>query len=78
MPRAYVLINTEPDKMEAVAKDIRKLKGIIETSMVYGAYDIVVKIQTDSMVKLKEIVASQIRQMDSIRSSVTMIVIEDS
>jgi DNA-binding Lrp family transcriptional regulator len=76
MPSAYVLINTEPNKMELVAKEIRKLKGVIETSMVYGAYDIVTKIQTDSMLDLKESVASQIRQMESVRSSVTMIVIE--
>ncbi len=76
MPIAYVLINTEPEKMEEVAKQIKKIKGVIEASMVYGVYDIVAKIQTETMDRLKEIVASQIRRMESVRSSATMIVIE--
>ena len=76
MPIAYILINTEPEKMEEVAKEIRKIKGVIEASMVYGVYDIVAKIQTETMDRLKEIVASQIRRMESVRSSATMIVIE--
>ena len=76
MPIAYVLINTEPEKMEEVAAQIKKLKGVVEASMVYGVYDIVAKIQTETMDRLKEIVATQIRRMESVRSSATMIVIE--
>ena len=76
MPIAYILINTEPEKMEQVAKEIRKIKGVIEASMVYGVYDIVAKIQTETMDTLKEIVGSRIRRMESVRSSVTMIVME--
>ena len=76
MPIAYVLINTEPEKMEEVAREIKKIKGVVEASMVYGVYDIVAKIQTETMDRLKEIVASQIRRMESVRSSATMIVIE--
>ena len=76
MPIAYVLINTEPEKMEEVAGQIKKLKGVVEASMVYGVYDIVAKIQTETMDRLKEIVATQIRRMESVRSSATMIVIE--
>jgi DNA-binding Lrp family transcriptional regulator len=76
MPIAYVLVNTEPEKMEEVSKEIKKIKGVVESSMVYGVYDIVAKIQTETMDRLKEIVASQIRRMESVRSSATMIVIE--
>ena len=75
-PIAYVLINTEPKKMEEVTKEIRKIKGVAEAAMVYGVYDIVAKIQAETMDRLKEIVASQIRRMESVRSSTTMIVME--
>ena len=78
MPIAYLLVNTEPEKMEEVSKEIKKIKGVVESSMVYGVYDIVAKIQTETMDRLKEIVASQIRRMESVRSSATMIVIEGS
>ncbi len=72
MPTAYVLINTEPEKMEEVAKEIGKIEGVVEASMVYGVHDIVAKIQTETMEK----VSSQIRRMASVRGTQTMIVIE--
>jgi len=78
MPTAYVLINTEPEKMEEVVKDIRKIEGVKEVQMVYGVYDIVATVKTDTMDKLKEIVTWNIRRLESVRSTQTMIVIEGS
>jgi len=78
MPTAYVLINTEPEKMEKVVKDIRKIEGVKEAQMVYGVYDIVATVKTDTMDKLKEIVTWNIRRLESVRSTQTMIVIEGS
>jgi len=78
MPTAYVLINTEPEKMEEVVKDIRKIEGVKEAQMVYGVYDIVATVKTDTMDKLKEIVTWNIRRLESVRSTQTMIVIEGS
>ncbi len=78
MPTAYVLINTEPEKMEEVIKDIRKIEGVKEAQMVYGVYDIVATVKTDTMDKLKEIVTWNIRRLESVRSTQTMIVIEGS
>lgn len=78
MPTAYVLINTEPEKMEKVVKDVRKIEGVKEAQMVYGVYDIVATIKTDTMDKLKEIVTWNIRRLESVRSTQTMIVIEGS
>ena len=72
----YVLINTDPERIEEVAKEIRKIKGVTEASMVYGVYDIIAKIQAETMDQVKEIVASHIRRMESVRSTATMIVIE--
>jgi len=78
MPTAYVLINTEPEKMEEVVKDIRKIEVVKEVQMVYGVYDIVATVKTDTMDKLKEIVTWNIRRLESVRSTQTMIVIEGS
>jgi DNA-binding Lrp family transcriptional regulator len=43
---------------------------------VYGVYDIVAKVEADSMDKLKEIVTWKIRRLDKVRSTLTMIVVE--
>ncbi len=43
---------------------------------VYGVYDIVAKIETDTMDKLKEVITWKVRRLDKIRSTLTTIVSE--
>ncbi|RLI30681.1 Lrp/AsnC family transcriptional regulator [Candidatus Bathyarchaeota archaeon] len=78
MPTAYVLINTEIGAEDAVLKEIRKIKNVVEAYTVYGTYDIIAKVQAESMDKLKECVTWNIRRLDKVRSTLTMIVIEES
>ena len=56
MPMAYVLINTEPKHMESVVESLEKLDAVVEIFPVYGVYDVVAKIQAETMEKLKGIV----------------------
>ena len=39
-------------------------------------YDIVAKVEAESMDKLKEVVTWKIRRLDKVRSTLTMIVVE--
>ena len=78
MPVAYVLINTEIGSMEEVLAALRKISGVEEAYSVYGVYDIIAKIKAESMDKLKEIVTWHIRRLDRVRSTLTMIVIEET
>jgi DNA-binding Lrp family transcriptional regulator len=41
---------------------------------VYGVYDIVAKVEAESMDKLKEIVSWNIRRLEKVRSTLTMLV----
>ena len=77
MPTAYVLVNTEIGSEGEVLAAIKKVDGIQESYTVYGVYDIVAKIGADTMDKLKEIVTWNIRRLDKVRSTLTMIVIEE-
>ncbi|MFQ6094726.1 MAG: Lrp/AsnC ligand binding domain-containing protein [Candidatus Bathyarchaeia archaeon] len=76
MPIAFVLINTEIGSEGEVLKSLTEVEGIEEAYSVYGVYDIIAKIQTESMDKLKDIVTWRIRRLDKVRSTLTMIVIE--
>jgi len=78
MPVAFVLINTEIGTLEDVLAAIRKINGVEEAYSVYGVYDIVAKIKAESMDKLKEIVTWHIRRLNRVRSTLTMIVIEET
>jgi DNA-binding Lrp family transcriptional regulator len=77
MPSAIVLVNTEIGFEIDVLKELKKVEGVAEASAVYGVYDIVARVKADTMDKLKEIVTFRIRRLDKVRSTLTMIVIEE-
>jgi DNA-binding Lrp family transcriptional regulator len=76
MPTAYVLINCDLGSEEDIIRDLKKLPEAIEVSGVYGVYDIVAKIRSDTMDKLRETITWHVRKIDKVRSTLTMIVIE--
>jgi DNA-binding Lrp family transcriptional regulator len=75
---AYVLINTEIGSESEVLSAVKKIESIKEACAVYGVYDIVAKIEAESMEKLKETVTWKIRRLNKVRSTLTMIAMEDS
>ncbi len=77
MPIAFVLINTEIGSESEVLKALKKIGEVEEAYTVYGVYDVVAKVGADTMDKLKEIVTWQVRRLDKVRSTLTMIVIEE-
>lgn len=77
MPMAYVLINTEPKNMEDVVSTLEELDAVVEIFPVYGVYDVVAKIQAETMEKLKDIVTWKVRSLDNVRSTITMLILED-
>jgi DNA-binding Lrp family transcriptional regulator len=78
MPLAFVLINAEIGSEDEVVGELRKITNVKESYVVYGVYDLVAKVEADSMDKLKEIVTWKIRRLDKVRSTLTMIVVEGS
>ena len=76
MASAYVLINTEIGGEEAVIKQLKEMDVVEEVSVVYGVYDIVAKITSDTMENLKEIITTKVRHLNKVRSTMTMIAAE--
>jgi DNA-binding Lrp family transcriptional regulator len=77
MPLAFVLVNAEAGSEDEVVEELRKIANVKESYAVYGVYDIVAKVEAESMDKLKEI-TWKIRRLDKVRSTLTMLVIEGS
>jgi DNA-binding Lrp family transcriptional regulator len=76
MPTAFVLISVEISKMESVLEELRKIDAVKEAYMLYGVYDVIAKVEADTMDKLKEIVTWKVRRLDKVQSTQTMMVIE--
>ncbi len=77
MAEAFVLVNTEIGSEEEVLATLKSIDAVKEAYMVYGVYDIVLKVGSDTMDILKNTILTKIRQMDRVRSTLTMIVVED-
>lgn len=77
MPRAYVLFSVGSSAEDQVLKDLRKTEGVQEVYVSYGVYDLVAKIKTDSMEELKELVSHRLRRIDHVRSTLTLILVEE-
>ena len=77
MPLAYVLINCELGSENEIIEKIRKLPEVVEVYRVFGVYDIIVRISTSEMETLKEIIAWKIKNLDKLRSALTLIVTEN-
>jgi len=69
MISAYILINTE-DGSENVFKSVKRLG---EAFLVYGIYDIILKVQATSIDELKEI-HLQLASVPNVRGTLTLIV----
>jgi DNA-binding Lrp family transcriptional regulator len=76
MPMAFVLINAEIGSEEEVLKELKKVEGVVEAFVVYGVYDVVAKIRSDTMDRLKDVVTWHVRRLNKVRSTLTMIVVE--
>ena len=76
MPTEYVLINCDLGSEDDIIKELKKLPEVVEVSGVFGVYDIIVRIRSDSMDKLREVVTWNVRRIDKVRSTLTMMVIE--
>ena len=74
MATAFVLINTDFGSENEILKEIKNISDVKEAYTVYGVYDIIARIETDSMQKIKDIISWEIRQRDNVRSTRTMIV----
>lgn len=76
MAVAYVLINCELGSEQTVINQVKQIAEVKEVRGVFGAYDILVKIETASVERLREIITWKIRKIDKIRSTLTLMGIE--
>jgi DNA-binding Lrp family transcriptional regulator len=77
MPRAFVLLNVATGSEDEVVKQIKTLDVVEESFISYGVYDIIVRVKADTMDKLKDAVTHKIRSINQVRSTLTLIMLEE-
>lgn len=76
MPIAFVLLNAELGKESELLNQVKAIENVKYVYVLYGAYDLVVKIEAPDNETLKKTISNQIRQLKNVRSTLTMTVIE--
>jgi len=81
LPTSYVLINSDLGKDVQIITKIKKMLANqndvkLEIQGVYGVYDIILKISANDSTRLRSIVTNDIRKIENVQSTLTMMVIE--
>ncbi len=75
MASAYVLINCDMGSEEDVISHLKKIDGVKQVNGTFGAYDIIVEIESEDVDKLRETLTWKIRKIERIRSTLTLMTI---
>jgi DNA-binding Lrp family transcriptional regulator len=76
MVKAYSLISAEPGKTAEVFAKLKTAEGVKSTEAVAGPYDIICRIEVDSLEKLTKTVFGEIRGIPGVTNTTTLIVVE--
>ncbi len=76
MPRALVLMNAEMGYENKLVDQLKKTPHVSEVYAVYGVYDVMVKVEADSMEQLRDAISTGLRRIDGVKSTLTMIIVE--
>ena len=73
MASAYVLINCDLGSEWSIIKEIRGIADVKKVEGIYGAYDIIVIVESNNMEELKKNIMWKIRSIPQVRSTVTLL-----
>ena len=77
METAYVLINCDLGSEKEVIDEIKHMKNVKEVHGTFGAYDIIATVESKTPEKIRQTVIGEIRNLDHIRSTLTLMGIAD-
>ena len=77
MVKAYVLINVKGGTEYELFEKLLDTEGMEEISLVWGLFDLILKVSAESPNALDKLVTDKIRQFDNISSTMTMIIREE-
>ena len=74
---AYVLINCDLGYEEDIISQLKTIDGVKEVQGTFGAYDILAKVESEDVDKLRDTITWKIRKIERIRSTLSLMTIPD-
>tara|TARA_B110000495_G_C22832016_1_gene485429 strand:+ start:506 stop:739 length:234 start_codon:yes stop_codon:yes gene_type:complete len=76
MPEAFVLFKTEPTKERDVYMSLSDNESVAEVHVLYGEFDLLVRVSSDNAKSLTEMLIQEFRQISGVRETQTMIAVD--
>ena len=70
---AYVLIKSDLGAEQKVIEQLEKLEQVVRIDRTFGDYDMVVKMESEHIEKIREIIARNIKKIDKVRATLTLV-----
>ncbi len=71
---AYVLIHCQNSHENYIIEQLKKIDAVKEIQEVFGIYDIVIKIKANDTKMTTDIISTQIKTIDKLKSALTLMV----
>jgi len=72
MATGYVLVNVDPGSEYDVFGQARDLKMVVDATLLFGDYDLILKLVAPSMGEIAAIVVEKVRQIPGVRNTKTL------
>ncbi len=76
MTIAYVLISCDLGFDKEIIHEIKQVEDVKEVHGIFGAYDIIVKLESANAEILKDVIVWKIRKLNRVRSTLTLLTME--
>lgn len=76
MVEALVFITAEPDKIDKVGMDMKKLPNVKEVVAVTGEYDIIIRVEAKDFAELSRMIREHIPSISGVIKTSTSVIIE--
>lgn len=73
MASAFVLLNAELGAETEVLNGLKMIDEVKEIHLIYGVYDIIARIEAETMDELRKVIGWKIRRLTKVRSTITMV-----
>ncbi|MHA1504333.1 MAG: Lrp/AsnC ligand binding domain-containing protein [Candidatus Heimdallarchaeota archaeon] len=77
MIKAYVFINVKGGTEYELYEKLMEIPNLEEISLVWGLFDIILKVEASSANALDKLVGEEVRKYENITSTMTMIIREE-
>ena len=75
MHKGFVLLNCDLGAEEFIVEELKKISQVSQAHVTFGAYDVIVEINTDSQEDFDETVSLKVRRLTRVVSTMTLNVI---